>query len=271
LFNAYGELIGIVVGGISDGANTIDMIINADHLGDLTESPTEIMSRDEYFAFMNLPEEDKYTVADSIAAAQAGELVRFGKYEQDNDIDNGCEDIYWLVLDKNENGLMLTSLYCLDAMPYHDAEEPVTWETSSIRRFLNNEFYNSAFTDDEQAIIVTTTVVNNSNPVHGTEGGNDTQDKVYLLSIEEVMHYFNIPEPAEMFYDHLYAVATEYAAGKGVWLELEHSKRCWWWMRSPGGNDMNASEAGSAGYFSLNGSIATCTERGVRPVIWVKV
>jgi len=55
-----------------------------------------------------------------------------------------------------------------------------------------------------------------------------------------------------------------------VWLEIEGSNRCWWWLRSTGGNPQSAAEVGSAGYLSFNGTEVSCMERAIRPMITVK-
>ena len=163
------------------------------------------------------------------------------------------------------------SLYCLDVVPYNFEVTEVTWETSYVREFLNGEFYANAFNADEQAMIAESNVVNGINPIHGTPGGNDTVDRVYLMSLEEAMEFYGVETPEENFYDNIYAQATPYAITKDVWLEIPDSSRCWWWLRSPGGNPGNAAEIGSAGYLSFNGTSVDCTERAVRPVIQIEL
>lgn len=271
VFNAYGELMGVVVGGMIDGPNSIDMVIRAEYIPLMDRSlPYTIMTQEEYLAEMNKPEEEKYEHAD-LSNAQVGQLVKLGRYEQDNDLSNGAEDIYWLVQEKNGNELMLVSLYCLDVVPFHNEHTDITWEHSDVRRFLNEDFFHTAFHADEQRMIVTTEVVNKPNPVHGTDSGNNTQDKVYMLSLEEVMRYNDIYDCVETFYGQLYACASKYAISKGAWLEIEDSTRCWWWLRDSGGNPAQACEVGSAGYLSFNGGRVNHTERAVRPVIRVTV
>jgi len=267
LLNAYGELVGVVVGGMSDGPNSIDMVINAEHLAGLDRSaPYTLSTKAEYTAKMNRPDEENYEFAD-ISSAQPGQLIRFGKYEQDNDMENGPEDILWLVLGREGNEINAMSLYCLDVLPYHNSFEAVTWETSDLRAFLNGEFIDSAFSAEEKGLIVPSTVINNDNPVYGTPGGNDTTDLVYLPSLEEIMQYYDIPDPVEDAYSQLYAQATAYTISKGVWLEIADSTRCWWWLRSSGGAESMACEVGSAGYLSFNGTEVTKPERAIRPVI----
>ena len=271
VFDAYGEVIGVCVGGYSDGSNSIDLVINAKYLNEMDMSePRDVLTKEEWVAELNKPEEEKYVKA-SLNDAQVGQLVSFGRYEQDADTANGPEEILWLVKDRDVDGLTLMSLYCLDVVPYHHEVIDVTWETSDVRAFLNGEFYEKAFSIDEKNLIADSTVINHDNILHGTPGGNDTVDKVYLMSLEEAMEFYGVVEPVEWFYDHIYAQATEYTIQKGVWLEIPDSNRCWWWLRSPGGNPQNAGEIGSKGYLSFNGGLVTTTERAIRPLIQVKV
>lgn len=270
VLNGWGELMGVVVGGMSDGPNSIDLIIQADHLDELVRSdPVLLDSHSAYIEEMNRPEEEKFELA-ALSDAMPGQLVTLGRYEQDGDLSNGPEDLYWLVQERNGDELVLMSLYCLDVVPYHNEPGDITWEQSSVRAFLNSDFFDSAFDAAEQQRILTTTVVNAPNLIHETDGGSDTQDRVYLPSLEEIMRYFEIPVTEETFFDQLYGCATPYVIEKGVWLEIPGSNRCWWWLRSPGGNPGNACEVGSAGYLSFNGTETVCTERAVRPMIRVK-
>lgn len=272
VFNSYGEVMGVVVGGMADGPNSIDTVIPITYLDTLDRSnPVKVGTKEEWTKESNKLDEEKYEMASSLSKAKVGQLVSFGSYEQDGNTSNGKEDILWLVKESKDGTLTLLSLYCLDVVPYNTEMVDVTWETSSIRAFLNGEFIQNAFSKAEQKKLVTSTVVNNDNPAHGTSGGKNTKDKVYLQSLEEVMADYGINEPAEAFYGEIYAQATPYTMQKGVWLEIENSNRCWWWLRSSGGNPMNAAEVGSAGYLSFNGSNVTTRERAIRPVIKIKV
>ena len=110
------------------------------------------------------------------------------------------EAIKWRVLSVNGNDAFLIADCNLDSQPYNTTKTDVTWETSTIRSWLNgykasynanginyssNNFIGKAFTSAEQKAINQVTVVNHDNPEYETEGGNDTKDKVFLLSIEE--------------------------------------------------------------------------------------
>lgn len=140
---------------------------------------------------------DKVLYADEMAAvadASVGDIVYFGSYEQDNDADNGTEPVKWYVLDKADGEAVLLAVDLLDCQKYHEADEDITWENCTLRSWLNGEFYNTVFSEEEQAAIVNTNVANEDNSYWGwdTEGGNDTTDKVWLLSLGEIERYFHI-------------------------------------------------------------------------------
>ena len=99
-----------------------------------------------------------------------GGIYIFGSYEQDKDDTNGKEPIEWIVLDKESDGtLVLVSKYALDVKPYNENRTDVTWETSTLRKWLNEDFYNAAFSAIEQGRILTTHVINKSNASYGTK------------------------------------------------------------------------------------------------------
>ena len=130
------------------------------------------INRDDILPFMN---DEGYMV--------------FGAYEQDGDETNGPEAIEWEVLEKNENGIFLVSRYVLDAQPYNTEETDVTWESSTLRSWLNGEFLNKAFTSGEQAVIRMTDLENPDYPKLGIPGGNNTSDRIFLLSADEVISH----------------------------------------------------------------------------------
>ena len=136
-----------------------------------------------------------------------GETIEFGNYPQDKD---GTEKpIEWIVMKKEGNQVLLLSKYVLDAKSYNEGWGDVTWETSDIRQWLNNEFYTTAFNKSEKAKIQTSLIKNEDNSEYGTSGGNDTEDKVFLLSEKEADTLFSDEEER-------IAKATEYAEKLGV-------------------------------------------------------
>lgn len=95
----------------------------------------------------------------------------------------------WYVLDKKEDRMLIVSEKVIGKMSYHNEETRITWETSNIREYLNGGFYNSFDVSDRNRIIEVINE-NKDNPWYGTNGGNSTNDKIFLLSIDEVVKYF---------------------------------------------------------------------------------
>ncbi|MBP5781130.1 MAG: hypothetical protein J6X34_07845 [Clostridia bacterium] len=83
---------------------------------------------------------------------------------------------------------MLLSKYGLDCQPFNKDHTSATWENCSLRAWLNDEFINTAFSDTEKAWISLTSLANPDNPEEGTSGGNDTADKVFILSLDEAVN-----------------------------------------------------------------------------------
>ncbi len=127
------------------------------------------------------------------ALSTAGSTVTFGHYEQDGNTGNGPEPIEWIVLDVQEGKSLLLSKYGLDKIAYHTSKQNITWEKSTLRRWLNKIFMNSAFTAEEQTAVLMTKVDNSE--IQGsskfrTDGGNNTEDYLFLLSYREAFELF---------------------------------------------------------------------------------
>ena len=182
--------------------------------------------------------------------AKIGDYITFGSYEQDNDTTNGKEDIEWLVLDKQSNKMLIISKYALDTVPYNEDYESVTWETCTLRTWMNNTFYNSAFSTTEQSIIKSSKVTADANPEYSTDPGNDTTDKVFLLSINEVNKYFSSNEAGK-------CVPTDYAINKGAdtycVYTVDGKATCGWWLRSPGDGSTDAAYVSNGGDVGCGG------------------
>lgn len=113
-----------------------------------------------------------------------GSYVSFGIYPQTASGDDATP-IEWLVLDIIGNEALLMSRYGLDAIPYNTSRTAITWDECSLRKWLNDDFIRCAFDDDEQAAILTSDIPNNDKQQYSdweTNGGNNTQDKLFLLS-----------------------------------------------------------------------------------------
>lgn len=173
-----------------------------------------------------------------------GSVVIFGEYEQDNDLTNGAEPIEWIVLDKNEEGdCLLISKCALDAAAYNEHSTYISWEQSTMRNWLNSEFYDAAFSEDEKQQILTSRVTADSNHGYDVDPGNDTDDKVFLLSIAEVSKLF-VSDTARI------CCPTGYALTKGLNV-LDGG--CSWWLRSIRDDDCLGFSA--AAFVDYDGSV----------------
>ncbi len=180
--------------------------------------------------------------------------VKFGLYYQ-NSI-SVKDPIEWIVLERKCGKALLISKYGIDCKPYNPESIDTTWETAPLRKWLNNDFLNSAFNRMEQKKIQTTRVFTPDG--YKVRGGKATTDKIFLLSIEEAEQYF----PA---YSERVCFPTEYAVSKGAWID---DNRCDWWLRSPGQEQDRAAYIAHAGYVDNYGCdvYGTCC---VRPALWV--
>ena len=205
----------------------------------------------------------------SYANAKVGDIIKFGNYEQDNNLKNGKEAIEWMVLDKKKDGsLFVISKYAIDCQPYNTKRTDVTWETCTLRTWLNSTFLKAAFTSDEIAMIAKTTVKNDDNPLFGTKGGNDTKDQIFLLSIDEANKYFENDEARAC------KTATAYAKAQGAWnLEPgggDPTERYFtWWLRSPGAHQNYVASVDLGGY-AFEGGYNADAGVAIRPSIWIK-
>lgn len=192
-----------------------------------------------------------------------GEIIRFGQYEQDNNIGNGQESIDWVVLDINGNDALVISRYALDTKPYHSQKVDVSWENCSLRSWLNSTFLNASFSQEESAAIKPVTNAASWNPLYSTDPGNKTEDKVFLLSIDEVIRY--MPQN----YDRL-CQATLYTVGQGAYVNTA-TAGSWWWLRTPGSSRKDASSVNSDGSIDYDDGTVNSPKGTVRPAMWVDV
>ena len=234
----------------------------------------------------------KPSTAIDLDSASVGDYVAFGHYEQDNNLDNGKEDIEWKVLDKKNGHILLLSRYGLDCQKYNEEQPGVTWETCTLRIWLNSYFLNEAFSETEKSAIPTVTLSNPDNPNFGTEGGNDTQDQVFLLSLQEMQQYFDLSDTwtdyngnnhdvtGSQYYisgskdvitsPTAYAKALEAYVSTGLH-DAQGFFACFWWLRSPGENSSYAAGVGTDGKVHAGGFVVVGAHDAVRPALWVNL
>ena len=194
------------------------------------DSRTESDSSENY--------EEKMSKLSALKDSKEGDSIEFGNYYGNTE---------WIVLKREGDILTLLSKDCINQKPYNTEYEDVTWETCSLRKWLNEEYINEAFDGIEQQLIEETVIENPDNSEYGTEGGNDTKDKIFLLSLEEVEEYF---------LDEDSRVAEYFGDTEGC---------CWWWLRSPGDRSDGAADVGSDGSVYCYGDDVYYVNGAVRP------
>lgn len=164
------------------------------------------------------------------------------------------EPIKWRVI-KCENGeALLLSDIVLDKQKYNKRLKKVTWEKSTLRKWLNKKFMNRAFSSSEQEAIHTTKVINEDNYYYKTDGGNDTLDKIYLLSLSET------DEEKEYGFTDSYGMTIKYSN----YADLDDYQ--YWWLRTPGEKNISAAAVDMSGK-AYGGGGESDMELGIRPVL----
>lgn len=198
--------------------------------------------------------------AEKLKTAKVGDYVVFGSYEQDNNTSNGKEEIEWIVLAREGDQVLVISRYALDCIPYNRSSTSVTWETCSLRKWLNGTFLDAAFSESERAMIPSVTVSADKNPSYSTSPGNSTTDQVFLLSITEVNKYFSSHSARQ-------CQGTAYCYAQGAY--KADNGNCWWWLRSPGYYSNFAAGVNGDGSVDEFGSSVNIDKYAVRPALWI--
>ena len=190
---------------------------------------------------------------------RVGDRIPFGQYPQGA---NGeVQPLMWRVLAVEDGKALLITDKLIDYIRYNKTYTGVTWETCTLRKWMNNDFINKAFSSSQQARIATVTNQNLNNPEYGTKGGNATQDRIFALSIDEAEKYFSSNSDRK-------AYTTDYAHKKGY----DDSDRSeYWWLRSPGDNSHNAAYVFNDGHINQHGIGVNISSVAVRPAFWLNL
>lgn len=154
------------------------------------------------------------------------------------------EPIKWRVLKNDGDSLFVMACRGLDIATYQKTgavfPTSLTWEECALKKWMNTSFLRRAFTNEEQKAVRTTTITNEANALYGTSGGNDTQDKVFALSYNEVTNpEFGFREDNAVSTSSRWVMPSDYASSLGLssrsdTLFTGGNKTCNWWLRSPG-------------------------------------
>ena len=200
-------------------------------------------------------------VIEKLLGKKPGDEICFGSYPNRK---GETSPIEWKVLAKENNRLLVISKYGIDCQQYNSTYTNVTWETCTLRTWLNGTFLKAAFSADEQKAILATTVDNSKsqgNSSWSTNGGNDTKDQIFLLSYAEAGKYFSSNEAR-------ICKPTAYAKAKGAY--TDNSGNCWWWLRSPGSSQIDAAGVGTVGSLGSYSSVYD-DDLVVRPAFWINL
>lgn len=174
---------------------------------------------------------------------QVGDVVEFGSYEQDGNVSNGKEPIEWRVLAVEGNRAYVVSQKALDARAFNEDEDGGNdWNSSDLKKWLENDFASQAFTGDEMKEI-------NGAPT--------------LLSVDEANKYFKSDN------DRI-CMPTQQAVNNGVYKD-EDNGACHWWLRSRGDDSDHAAYVYAAGFMFSDGEYVYCPFLAVRPALWVNL
>ncbi|MBR6089587.1 MAG: hypothetical protein IKP86_06615 [Anaerolineaceae bacterium] len=192
---------------------------------------------------------------------KTGDSITFGHYEQDNDLNNGTEPIEWVVLAVEDGRALVLSLYGLDVKPYNEKFTEISWNAGTLKKWINGDFLNGAFSESEQELIARLKTVNAGTTEYSFGTAKDTEtDRIFLLSTDEIGKY--IPANADR-----QCKPTAYASANGNGYVEDENGYSWWWLRTPG-------ETESASIVYSDGSIYEDTmdvsNTGViRPAFWL--
>lgn len=169
---------------------------------------------------------------------RVGNVVTFGTWQD--------EPLEWGVLAQEGSRRLLISRESVARKAFNDEFDITYWETASLRRWLNDDFYMDAFSKAERAKIMETQVVNADNAMYRTDAGNDTVDRIFLLSIAE----------AEIY--------------RSVCMDWFKSADCSFWLRSPGCSRIDAAHVTMGGGIDEMGTNIDW-DADVRPVMWIDI
>ncbi|MBP3921846.1 MAG: tetratricopeptide repeat protein [Ruminiclostridium sp.] len=161
--------------------------------------------------------------------------------------------ISWDVIDKKGSRILVISSSILDCIKYDSRLVKTDWSNCTLRTWLNGTFYANAFYNKEKSMISSTTLSAHKNPLYNTDQGNATQDKIFVLSAEEVEKYLQNKNDRICY-------ATNYASYYGI---------NEWWLRTTGGDQVHAAYVDEDGDISYYGTSVANGRCGVRPAMWI--
>ena len=191
--------------------------------------------------------------------ANVGDVIKIGKYEQNDDTSDGSEPIEWLVIARENDRLLLISRYALECLRFNTTDKLATWDYSTIFEWLNSTFFYEAFSPTERTLVLRSEIPADQNPFFNSDPGKDTVERLFLLSIPEAYQYFNSEDARR-------CEPTKYTLAKGARVT---DGKCVWWLRSPGFDASVAARVMADGRINYCGFHVNSDDNAVRPAMWV--
>lgn len=205
-------------------------------------------------SLINDPSSLPGTTYNPYISVKTGETLQFGGYN-------------WRVLEIKDGKALIISN---NIIARHEYGPVSAWEKSEIRRYLNGQFFEAAFSANEKALIAESIIPNKADPIYGLAAGEDTADKLFLLSVEEAVKYFG--DSGRLALGPKY-INDEYNAAR-VAKDNDTGAALWWFLRSPGDVDNLAVCVGDDGGVYVTGHGITTSKAGaggVRPALWLRL
>ncbi len=209
-----------------------------------TKSETDFLTNesDSYLAFNP-----------NLKSVRVGGVIKLGTYPQEDPFSIRTP-IEWQVLAKKGNRVLAISRFALDKRQYSTGKSGTTWENSYIRDWLNDTFFNKAFSQSERSMIVETAM--NTERTLFDKDPVQTRDKVFLLSVPEARLYFPRDEKRN-------CKLTQFAARK--------RGKDGWWLRTRGEKSDSAAVVSDYGGRILESGSPADMSHAVRPAIWIEL
>lgn len=225
------------------------------------------------------PGPEPYSIFTTQKDIDVGDVVTMGEYCHGRNPYSSFATkfpIKWLVLEKDDDKALLISLFNVDYFQFVDGQdyidivargELVCWKSSTVRAWLNEGLYQWIFTEEEKSCVCESVIQTPDNPIYGTDGGEDTTDYLFLLSIEEAEKYFLtdearktqiVPEVDIDQYDLMPGTHT-----------LNTTDYYDWWLRSPGAMEDYFASVGRFGDIMEEGQWSSDEEVSIRPAMWI--
>jgi len=186
--------------------------------------------------------------------------------------------IKWRVLSFQDGKAFLLSEYGLDNQEYNNECKITSWAKCSLRSWLNKDFYSAAFSSAEKKLIKKTTVKAIDNSLYGTDAGSNTSDKLFLLSLSDILNKkYGFSGNANSEDINRRCAATDFAFAMGTYrsrslLGIPYATSnglasCYWWLRTPGDYLRGATNVYDNGSVDVDGYDVDIKNTAVRPAL----